>query len=105
MELFGRSLGIGERTTLRQKVASYPDGTPISVAVRAVKGVGDGPVISLLGVQHGDEYCGIEVVNRLLGGLDPESLSGTIIGVPVSNPLAFNAGMRFSPLRPRATRT
>ncbi len=45
MELFGWNLGGGERATLRQEVVSYPDRTPISVAIRSIKGGGDGPVI------------------------------------------------------------
>jgi len=39
----------------------------------------------------------MEVVNRLVDGLEPGDLTGTVIGIPVSNPLAFNTGMRVTP--------
>lgn len=97
MELFGRTLGRGEKTGFRYGVASFPDSSPISIDVKAVVGVKEGPTVTLLGVQHGDEYNGMEVVNRLMEGLEPSDLTGTVIGIPVSNPLAFNTGMRVTP--------
>ena len=53
--------------------------------------------MTLLGAQHGDEYSGIEIINRIMDRVDPESLSGNILSVPVSNPLAFNTGYRITP--------
>lgn len=97
MDLFGREIKQGEKVTFEREVAQFPDGSPISITVRAVSGVGDGPTISLLGVQHGDEYSGMEIVNRLFDGLDPAAMSGTVVGVPVSNPLAFNTAGRVTP--------
>ena len=97
MELFGRTLGRSDKTGFRFDVASFPDGSPISIDVKAVVGAKEGPTVTLIGVQHGDEYNGMEVVNRLMGGLEPSDLTGTVIGIPVSNPLAFNTGMRVTP--------
>ncbi len=97
MELFGKTPGRGDKTGFRYGVASFPDGSPISLEVKVIVGVNKGPTVTLLGVQHGDEYNGMEVVNRLMGGLEPGDLTGTVIGIPVSNPLAFNTGMRVTP--------
>jgi len=97
MELFGKTLGRGDKTGFRFGVASFPVGSPISLEVKIIVGVTEGPTVTLLGVQHGDEYNGMEVVNRLMGGLKPGDLTGTVIGIPVSNPLAINTGMRVTP--------
>jgi predicted deacylase len=40
------------------------------VNIRAAIGARDGPTVSALGVQHGDEYSGMEIVNRLFYGGD-----------------------------------
>jgi predicted deacylase len=104
VDIFCRKIKRGEKVTFSREVAQFPDGSPISVTVRAVSGIDEGPVISLLGVQHGDEYSGMEIVNRVFDGIDPDSLSGSVVGVPVSNPLAFNTA-GASPRRLSATRT
>ena len=97
MKLYGENLGRGEKRNIWAQVASYPDGTPIGVWVRAVKGKKDGPTLTLLGAQHGDEYSGIEIINRIIDKVDPQVLTGSILAVPVSNPLAFNTAYRITP--------
>ena len=97
LEAFGKTLARGSSDTFRVKVGEYADGTPISITVRALAGKRDGPKITMLGVQHGDEYGGMEIINRVFDGLDPAEYAGTLLTIPVSNPLAFNAGERASP--------
>jgi len=97
LTLFGRWVESGESTVLDVKVAEYPDGTPIGLKVRAVVGTEKGPRVAVLGVQHGDEYSGMEIANRLMESLEPRSLSGAVVAVPVSNPLAFNVSGRETP--------
>lgn len=89
INFFGSKLRSGESKIKQFKVAEFADGTPISLLVRAVSGLKEGPIISMLGAQHGDEYNGIVAINRLLDQLNPEELSGTVIAIPLSNPLAF----------------
>jgi hypothetical protein len=97
LTLFGRRVESCESTVLDVKVAEYPDGTPIGLRVRVTVGRGEGPRVSILGAQHGDEYGGMEIANRVMSGLDAGSLSGSVIAVPVSNPLAFNTAGRETP--------
>lgn len=47
---------------------------------------------------HGDEVNGYAVINRLFEELDPEDVSGTLIGIPVANPLALLTNQRISNL-------
>jgi predicted deacylase len=70
VNLFNRTLKGGEKVTFRRKVTAFPDGTPISISVRAVVDVDERPMITLIGPQHGDEYDGIEIINRLVDWLD-----------------------------------
>jgi len=97
LTLFGRRVESGESTVLDAKVAEYPDGTPIGVKARVVVGAKGGPRVALLGVQHGDELGGMEITNRVMDHLKPGGLSGSVVAVPVSNPLAFNASGRVTP--------
>ena len=97
MKIYGHTVDKGDKKNFWAGAASYPDGSPIGVWVRAVGGKREGPTLTLLGAQHGDEYSGIEIINKIVDRVDPESLSGNILTVPVTNPLAFNTGNRITP--------
>jgi len=62
-----------------------------------VRGDKEGPTLTLLGAQHGDEYSGVEIINRIIDKVNPKELSGNLLAVPVSNPLGFNTGNRITP--------
>ena len=55
MRIFNKSVEKGIKTSFSVELASYPDGSPIGVWVRAVNGINDGPTLTLIGAQHGDE--------------------------------------------------
>jgi predicted deacylase len=95
-EAFGRKVESGTAETFLEKIGEYADGTPISLTVRVAAGAHDGPRMTMLGAQHGDEYSGMEISNRLFDGLDPFELRGSVVSIPVSNPIAFNAAERAS---------
>jgi predicted deacylase len=56
------------------------------VPVVVVKGAKPGPRLLVTAGIHGDELNGIDVLHRLVSGLDPAGLSGTLIAVPGLNP-------------------
>lgn len=97
MQVFGEEVRKGKKSTITSRVASYPNGDPISITSRVCVGKLDGPRIAMIGTQHGDEYNGMEVINRLIDNLNPEALSGSFVTVPVANPLAFNTAGRITP--------
>ena len=66
-----------------------PDGRQLGVGCWVVRGHEDGPVLYVHSTQHGNEISGIEVVRRVVPALNPKKLKGTVIGVPIANPLAF----------------
>jgi predicted deacylase len=55
---------------------------PMSVSA----GKSDGPVLLVIGMQHGTEFSGPAALDRVLSLLDPESLSGRLVGLPFVNP-------------------
>ena len=60
----------------------------LSVPLIVVNGAGDGPRLWLSAVVHGPEATGTEVIRRVLReALDPKKLRGSIIAVPIANPL------------------
>jgi len=63
--------------------------------VLVVHGARPGPVLCLTGAVHGDELNGIEIVREVLYGLDPATLSGTVVGVPIVNVQGFRRGSRY----------
>jgi hypothetical protein len=75
------------------------EGVPVSTPVLVVNGALPGPTLCLTAAVHGDELNGIEMVRRVLHEIDPEKLSGTIIGVPIVNVQGFRRGSRYLPDR------
>ena len=65
--------------------------TPILI----VNGAQPGPILCLTAAVHGDELNGIEIVRRILYNLDPNELTGTVIGVPIVNLQGFRRGSRY----------
>lgn len=64
------------------------------VPVVVVKGARPGPRLLVTAGIHGDELNGIDVLHRLVAGLDPAGLSGTLIAVPGLNPPGLLQGTR-----------
>jgi len=67
--------------------AGVDPGTSIAVAV--VRGTKPGPVLALVSGAHGTEYASIVAVTKLIQALDPATLSGTVVLVPLVNVASF----------------
>jgi len=79
----------GTRKNYWLKIISDGFANPICVPVMVARGAKDGPVLGLTAAVHGNELNGIPVIQRLFNEVDPEELSGTIVGVPVVNVPAY----------------
>lgn len=75
------------------------EGVPISTPVLVVNGKLAGPTLCLTAAVHGDELNGIEMVRRVMHDLNPDKLSGAVIGVPIVNLQGFRRGSRYLPDR------
>lgn len=71
------------------------EGLSMPTPVLVVNGAKDGPTVCLTAAIHGDELNGIEVVRRVLYGLNPKELTGAVIGVPIVNLQGFRRGSRY----------
>ena len=70
----------------------------LSVPTIVVNGAHEGPRLWLSAVVHGPEATGTEVIRRVLREeLDPRKLRGSIIALPIANPLAFQAATYDTP--------
>ncbi|QLG50152.1 succinylglutamate desuccinylase/aspartoacylase family protein [Natrinema halophilum] len=76
----------GEQVTL----ARLPSGVELTTTVHTYRGDEPGPTLYVQAAQHGREINGTEVLRRFHERLSLESLSGTVIAVPVANPLTFD---------------
>lgn len=59
---------------------------------------GEGPVVVILGGNHGDEFEGQVLVSSLIREIEPEWVHGQLILLPMANFPAAAAGLRTSPL-------
>ncbi len=71
------------------------DGLSQPTPVLVVNGAQGGPTLCLTAAVHGDELNGIEIVRRILHGINPEKLSGAVIGVPIVNLQGFQRASRY----------
>ncbi len=70
-------------------------GLPIYLPVIIARGVKEGPIMGVTAAVHGDELNGIPVIQRLFKEVDPENLSGTIVGIPVMNAPGYLLKQRY----------
>jgi predicted deacylase len=75
------------------------EGVPVSTPVLIVNGKLAGPTLCLTAAVHGDELNGIEMVRRVMHHLNPDKLSGAVLGVPIVNLQGFRRGSRYLPDR------
>lgn len=59
---------------------------------------GEGPTVTMIGGNHGDEYEGPVTLLRLANELDAEQITGRIILIPCLNAPAVDAASRLSPI-------
>jgi predicted deacylase len=85
----------GEKLALALDIGVEACGT---VSVLLVRGARPGKTLAITAGIHGDEYEGVRAVFEVFDHLDPATLTGTLLAVPVANPPAFWNGTRHSPL-------
>ncbi len=97
--ILGSEIAVGTRADLGWRVGESFDGNAVTTPVVVLHGAKPGPRLCLTAAVHGDELNGIEVVRRIVNEVDPRTLGGTVIGVPVVNLLGFSRGTRYLPDR------
>jgi predicted deacylase len=79
-------------------VTTLPDGTDLRLPLHTLQGAHPGPTLGLSCALHGDEMLpGVGVLRRLLEEIEPAELKGTIMAVPICNPLGVAERSRHTP--------
>lgn len=74
-----------------------PDG-PVEAPVLIATGARPGPTLWVQALVHGTEVGGPVAIGRFLKGLDLAAMQGSVVAVPLTNPLAFRAWSRTGPV-------
>lgn len=89
----------GQSKSVALPITRLVTGADVDLPVRVLHGREDGPTIWIDAAIHGDEAVGVEVIRQVLTDLDPKTLRGTLIAVPIVNVLGFMNGDRYLPDR------
>ncbi len=79
-------------------VATRADGTFWQLPVLYVTGAKPGPTLLVTGAVHGDEYEGVATIPLVFQQIEPTTLQGTLIMLPVCNMPAYESAQRSSPI-------
>src|SRR5258708_39569273 len=82
----------------RIPVTTLASGFELFIPLHRLEGRSPGPTLGLSALVHGDEPLTNEVVRQVLSSIDPADLRGTLLAVPVVNPLAFESLTRHTPV-------
>lgn len=95
LQLLGAEVQPGEFGTLHWKPVQSFQSIDTPVPVLVAHGLNPGPRVCLTAAIHGDELNGIEMVRRMMYQLEPATMSGTVIGIPIVNLDGFRRGSRY----------
>lgn len=98
-EIGGVAVPAGTRKTIDLPVSTLSDHTPVTMSVHVVRGKKPGPTLFVSAAIHGDEVIGVEIVRRLLRTPSLNSLSGTLLAIPIVNTFGFLNHSRYLPDR------
>jgi len=94
IEIAGIRVEPGTRVFDHLTVA-YRPAQPLKLPITIIHGAKPGPVLSIVAGIHAVEYAGIVTCMRLGQEIDPQSLSGTLVLLPVANVPAFETRTPF----------
>src|SRR3989442_176620 len=91
----GAAVPVGTASARRGQVAYGAINIPAamdsetSLPIAVVNGARAGPVVALVAGSPGTEYTSIVALTRIIGQLDPKTVSGTVIVAPLLNVASF----------------
>ncbi len=87
----------GEKSKGFVTIAQSSTGSLIRVPVIVANGANAGPTLLVCSGIHGDDLTSIPVVWRVAKEIDPKSLNGQLICLPLANPLAIESRSHLTP--------
>ena len=97
--ILGQQLEAGELRQINWQLETAMAGLAVPTPVLVAHGPNPGPTLCLVAAVHGDELNGVEIVRRIMFGLNRDKLSGNVIGVPIANAFGFLRSSRYLPDR------
>ena len=85
---------VGQTTYGELPITVMAGGHNVRLPIHIIQGVEAGPCVGVVAIQHGHEFSVLNIQRQLLQQLDPTSLRGTVICVPIINPIAFEWASR-----------
>jgi predicted deacylase len=92
VEVGSTSVKPGERAYGFLSVGQLAARTEVRIPFQVLNGTGDGPTLCLESTLHGWEPMGAEIIRRAMLQVDPEELNGTVMCLPLANPLSVEFG-------------
>ena len=96
-EMAGQRVGSGENGVIRIPVCTMADTHELSLAVHVLDSGKPGPVLAAVATHHGEEVFTIELLRRLRQYILQQDFKGTLLIMPLANPISFAAGTRNTP--------
>lgn len=84
-------------SSTRTELTRLPSGIPVSTTVHTYSGTEPGPTVYIQAAQHGREVNGTELLRRLHDTLIDTPLAGTVVTVPIADPLTFDHASYTTP--------
>jgi predicted deacylase len=93
-EIDGVRAAPGEVSKGYLDVAKRLDGTSYVIPIMIINGMRDGPRVCISAGVHGNEYPGPLAIATVIPSLDPKTLRGTVVALPVVHMAAFERKRR-----------
>lgn len=93
-EIGGQEVKAGTKQIVQLPVTRDLNGAEVAISVHVVNGARSGPTLGLFSIQHGDEWVTLSTMRALIDQFNPQELAGTILVVPVCNPVALGSRER-----------
>ncbi len=87
----------GEKAFGRVPVGELPDGNMLEIPIHVAHGEKPGQVMLITNALHGDALSAAWTIREFYTNLNTAELAGTVVVIPVCNPLAAAANRRHTP--------
>lgn len=96
MNINNHEIKKGRQTKLNLNVSRLSSSSMVEIPVIVSRSTKPGPNVLLMAGMHGDEICGVEILDRLMKSKRLKPLKGSIIIIPKLNQYGFENKQRYT---------